>query len=51
MYSPPDEMLVHRRVTPQLCNVCLRYPFIQLGEERQSGGKFLVLGNNEMGEA
>ena len=33
-------MLVHRRVTPSA--ICRRYPFIHLGEERQSGVKFLV---------
>jgi len=28
-----------------------RYPFLHLGEERQSGVKFLVYGNNATGEA
>ena len=31
--------------------VCRWHPFIHLGEERQSGVKFLVLGNNATGEA
>ena len=31
--------------------VCRRYPFIHLGEKRQSGVKFLFWGNNVMGEA
>ena len=42
-------MLVHRRVTPPA--LCRQYPFIHLGGERQSGVKFLVYGNNAMGEA
>ena len=52
-------MLVHRRVTPlpppppphPHPAVCRRYPFIHLGEERRSGVKFLVWGNNATGEA
>ena len=47
-------MLVHRRVTPHPLPhpaVCLRYPFIHLGEGRRSGVKFLVWGNNATGEA
>ena len=31
--------------------VCRRYPFLHLGEERQSGVKFLVYGNNATTEA
>ena len=31
--------------------VCRRYPSTHLGKERQSGVKFLVLGNNATGEA
>ena len=31
--------------------VCCWYPFIHLGEERQSGVKFLVSGNNATGQA
>ena len=31
--------------------VCRQYPFIHLGEERQSGVKFLVYGNNATGKA
>ena len=50
-------MIVHRRVTPPPPPpppppaVCRRYPFIHLGEERRSGVKFLVRGNNATGEA
>ena len=40
MLLPLDEMLVHRRVTPQ--QYVAGTHFIQLGEERQSGVKFLV---------
>ena len=39
------ELLVHRRATLYAV-VCRRYPFIQLGEESQSGVKFFVLGNS-----
>ena len=31
--------------------VCRQYPFIHLGEDRQSGVKFLVQGKNATGEA
>ena len=31
--------------------VCRQYPFIHLGEERQSGVKFLVYGNKAKGKA
>ena len=46
-YSPLDRMLVHRRVTPQQYVTGTHH----LGEERQSGVKFLVYGNNATGEA
>ena len=48
--TPPlDGMLIHRSVTPQ--QYVAGTHIIHLGEERQSGVKFLVWGNNAMGEA
>ena len=50
---PLDGMLVHHRVTISIFSGFIsgcRYSSVHMGEERQCGVKFVILGNNMMVE-